>query len=296
VVPIGFTLQPEMSFLELCGRAIRERADYYEIAPETTWRLDGAGALVENGFHRAFAQLGDESGRFFVAHGVGLSLGTAAPADRTRRLRWLERVAEDHRRFAFRWYTDHLGASSLDGRAVTLPLPVPMTALAARVIQRRLQSMQRVVPLVGLENSVSYFLLGAPLDEAGFLSRIVRAPGVHLLLDLHNLHTMAENFGFAPADYLERLDLRRVIEIHLSGGSPSDPAWLASGRVMRLDAHDQAVPEAVWRLFEQVVPRCPNLRGVTLERMEGTVAQSDVATIEAELKRARRVAARRWRA
>ena len=62
------------------------------------------------------------------------------------------------------------------------------------------------------------------------------------------------------------LDLDRVIEIHLSGGADSDPAWLSSGASLTLDSHDASVPEAVWALFERYVGRCTNLRGVTLER------------------------------
>ncbi|HEX9105235.1 MAG TPA: DUF692 family protein, partial [Polyangia bacterium] len=107
--------------------------------------------------------------------------------------------------------------------------------------------------------------------------------------------TMATNFGFDPAEYLRRLDLSKVIEIHVSGGSESDPRWLPSGRVLRLDAHDGAVPELVWRMLEAVAPRCPNLRGVTLERMEGTVEDADVPLLAAELARLRAIVQRRRR-
>ncbi|MGZ3408469.1 MAG: DUF692 domain-containing protein, partial [Polyangia bacterium] len=182
---------------------------------------------------------------------------------------------------------DHLGASSVDGLAMTLPLPLPMTAEAARVVRRRLAQMQRVVGDVGVENNVAYFLLGDALDEPRFLMDCVRAHRCHLLLDLHNVYTMAHNFGFDPADYLRRLDLAKVIEIHVSGGSESDPRWLPSGRVLRLDGHDGAVPELVWRMLEAVAPRCPNLRGVTLERMEGTVEDADVPLLAAEMQRLR---------
>jgi uncharacterized protein (UPF0276 family) len=160
------------------------------------------------------------------------------------------------------------------------------------VVRRSLRALQAVVPDVGVENTVLYFTLGSPLDEPAFLRRVLRAPRTHLLLDLHNVFTMAQNFGFEPRAYLDQLDLAKVIEIHLSGGSPSDPAWLPTGRVLRLDAHDTAVPEPVWALFEQVAPRCPNLRGVTLERMEGTVEEPDVPVIRDELRRARSVAER----
>jgi uncharacterized protein (UPF0276 family) len=97
------------------------------------------------------------------------------------------------------------------------------------------------------------------------------------------------NAGFDPWRYVERLPLERVIEIHVSGGSDSEPAWLLSGAALRLDSHDSAVPEDVWRMLERVAPLCPNLRGVTLERMEGTVGEDDVGVLEEELRRVRSI-------
>ena len=280
MIPVGFTLQPEVAFLDACAPVIAA-ADYLEVAPETTWRLRD-GRYEPNGYHRRFRQLG--RGRFFVAHGVGLSLGSTATVDRARRRRWLARVRADHADFDFRWYTDHLGASSLAGQAMTLPLPLPPTREAARIVTRRLDQMQRAVAVpVGVENNVAYFTLGAPLDEPRLINAITRRH--HLLLDAHNVFTMAHNFGFDALDYVARLDLSRVIELHVSGGSESEAAWLPSGRRLRLDAHDSAVPEAVWSLVAHLVPRCRNLRGVTLERMEGTVTGGDVPLLRDELAR-----------
>jgi uncharacterized protein (UPF0276 family) len=171
---------------------------------------------------------------------------------------------------------------------MTLPLALPMTAHTAALVRASLAQLQTVVPEVGIENSVSYFTLGSPLEEPRFLARILCAPRMHLLLDLHNVYTMARNFGFEAEAYLARLDLGKVIEIHLSGGSSSEPGWLSSGRTMRLDGHDAAIPERVWKLFELVLPRCTALRGVTIERMEGTVEPGDVPLLFEEVRRARR--------
>ena len=289
-VEVGFTLQPDEEFLGRCEPLFAE-VDYFEVAPETTWFAGIGGALVANGYHRRFAAIG--AGKTFVAHGVGFSLGTDAQEDAPRRERWLSRLAEDQRVFGYRWYTDHLGATSLDGRAVGLPLPLPMTDRAASVVRARLSQMQRVIPDVGLENGVPYFTLGDPLEEPTWIRKCICSPGHHLLLDLHNVHTMALNAGFDAEAWLGRADLSRVIEIHVSGGSPSDPAWLPSGRSVRLDAHDSAVPEAVWGLLEGWAPRCSGLRGITLERMEGTVrSDADVAELAEELGRIRRIATR----
>jgi uncharacterized protein (UPF0276 family) len=191
--------------------------------------------------------------------------------------------------FDFGWYTDHLGATEVDGKALVLPLPLPHVDAAAECVRASLAAMQSVVPDVGFENSVFYAQTGDPLDEPRFIAQCLSAPRSHLLLDLHNVWMTSINAGFEPERYLERLPLERVIEVHVSGGNVSDPAWLPSRRSMRLDSHDTAVPEEVWRLAETWVPRCVNLRALTLERMEGTVDEDAVPMLREELLRARRL-------
>jgi hypothetical protein len=295
-VGVGFTVQPEERYLALLGAVLREEPDYYELVPETTWRppsADGPGEPYgPNGFHAAFRALGAETGKPFVAHGVGWSPGSVRRDAALDALR-LARLRADHAAFGFLWYTDHLGVTRLGGCDLTLPLPLPMTAAMASVVRRSLAPLLAIVPDVGLENSVFYHHLGDPLEEPAFLHDALDAPRAHLLLDLHNVFTTAVNAGFEPERYLDALPLERVIEIHVSGGADSDPAWLPAGRTLRLDSHDGAVPEEVWRLLERTLPRCPNLRGVTLERMEGTVGDADVPLLRAELRRVRRAVSAR---
>ncbi|HUR28938.1 MAG TPA: DUF692 family protein [Planctomycetota bacterium] len=289
---IGFTLQPHLPTLELLAGLIEEEPDYYEVTPETLWRPGRDGAFEANGFHQRFLALRAHTGKPFVAHGVGFSVGSARP-DSARRERWLGRMREDARAFEFGWYTEHHGVTVLDGRELILPLPVAMNDASVATVRASLACMQTCVPDVGLENSVFYFHLGEPLDEPAFFARVLDAPRTHLLLDLHNVYTTALNAGFEPWEYVQRLPLARVIEIHVSGGRDSDPRWLASGATRRLDSHDDSVPETVWHLLERVLPLCANVRGVTLERMEGTVEPDDVALVREELRRARRIAEKR---
>jgi len=284
---VGLALPPNADDLDLLASLIHDEVDYYEVAPETLWRGDDRGAFVPNDFHARFVALKGDTGRPFVAHGVGLSLGSVAPEDPARRARWHERIRRDHEAFEFDWYSDHLGVSVPDGQFALLPLPVPMTDTMATVIHDHLLALQAIVPLVGVENSVVHHVFGNPLEEPAFLGRILRSPGMHLVLDLHNVWTMARNHGFAAGDYLDRLDLEAVLEIHVSGGTDSNPHWLASGRVQRLDSHCSTVPDGVWDLLDAVVPRCPGLRGVTLERMESTIRKEDVDVLRGELRRIR---------
>lgn len=287
VLGIGLALQPDQEFLGLLDEVIRCEVDFYEVTPETLWWEQEDGSLVENAYHHRLQELVRKTHRPVVGHGVGLSLSGQSRRDAARRNRWLSRILEDHKQLQFAWYTDHLGISAPAGMAATLPLPVWQTDASARFLNRQLRKLQAIVPLVGVENSVFYCSPQDPLQEPAFLARALAGKGMHLLLDLHNVYTTAQNVGFDPLDYLDRIPFDRVIEIHLSGGTMSDASWLPSGKSLRLDSHDDCVPEEVWALLDSVLPRCPGLRGVTLERMEGTVQSGDVPLIKEELARAR---------
>ena len=295
-VAVGFSLQPDELFLEALDPVIRTEPDYFEIAPETTWRgqlHDGEdGPFAPNGFADRFLALGQELSKPFVAHGVGLSIGTIAP-DPERRRRWLASIGRDQARFDYRWYTDHLGASVLDGREVTMPMALPQTEVAASAVRASLGELRSHVTDVGFENTAFLYFLDDPMGEPAWMESCLSGPGTHLLLDVHNLYANAINAGFDPLEYLNRLPLNRVIEIHVSGGSWSEPSWLESGKRMRLDSHDGTVPEEVWSLLEHALPRCSNLRGVTLERMHGTIDDGDPAIIRDELHRVRTTLGRR---
>src|SRR5688572_12902844 len=56
---IGFALPPAQRTLALLGAFLREEPDYYELAPETTWRpaapdAPASAPLEPNGYHAAF--------------------------------------------------------------------------------------------------------------------------------------------------------------------------------------------------------------------------------------------------
>jgi uncharacterized protein (UPF0276 family) len=288
---VGFVLHPEPRYLALCRPIIEDDVDFLEVAPETLWQSDAAGHLTPGPWADVMDDLRRRSGKPFVGHGVGLSVGTAPgdPRDDDRLERWLAQIACDQERFGFFWYTEHLGWIQAEGREAVLPLPLPPTDEAVQTVAARLNRLRPIIPTVGFENQVSYFALGDVREEPAFWNRIAAAGDLWLLLDLHNCWTQCVNFGMPLEDYLADLDLTRVLEIHLAGGSESEPGWLPSGRVLRIDSHDGPVPEPVWQAFTDIRPRCPNLRGVVVERMDGTVTPEDVPALRDEVRRARQI-------
>ena len=295
-VAVGFALQPDEEFLERC-HPLLALCDYGQVCPETLWRVDAGGAsaskttLVDNGFHGHIAGLIEGASLFAVAHGVGLSLG-AIDDDDDRVSLWSRRLQRDHERFAFAWMSDHAGLTTSAGLHLALPVPVPPSRARAAATMTKLRLLRDICGEGLVETSALPFCAGAPHADADVVAAAVDEDGLGILLDLHNVHTMAVNLGFDVDDWLSRLPLDRVREIHVSGGSLSDPGWLPDGRQVRLDSHDDAVPDEVFDLLARVAPRCPRLRGVTLERMEGTVHNDDdVAGLARELQTVRTILA-----
>jgi uncharacterized protein (UPF0276 family) len=280
-VTAALALAPDPEWLGLCAPLVR-LCGAVSITPETTWRGPNR---APNDYARAFGSLADEAGAFVIGHGVGLSLASEDPG--ARREAWLATLARDHAARPFAWYTDHLGLTVANGEDLQLPLPVPHSTMAAARIRAGLDALSEAldgIP-VGVENSAWYFHPSDPLSEPSFIEDCL-GDRHHLLLDLHNLYTSSTNLGFDPERWLARLPLDRVIEIHLSGGGEAPPSW-TGGRRIRLDSHDSDVPDEVWSLFDAVHGECPNLRAVTLERIEGSVAPGDVPRLRDSLLRIR---------
>jgi uncharacterized protein (UPF0276 family) len=180
-------------------------------------------------------------------------------------------MAEWQRWLEFPWHSDHLayqlaladhgGSDAFVAAELNAGLTLPLT-LDAEMLERiaaRVEHISRAVPVpFALENNVYYVRpLEEGFSEAEFMNRLCAQSGCRVLLDLHNLYTNARNHHFDAYTYLQTIDLRNVIEIHVAGGMEYGGFYL--------DAHSGPIPEPVWELLEWTLPRCPNVGGVTFE-------------------------------
>jgi uncharacterized protein (UPF0276 family) len=111
-----------------------------------------------------------------------------------------------------------------------------------------------------------------------------------LLLDLHNLYCQAQNFAVEPEQLALGMPLERVREIHVSGGSWSAVHTPDGPRPFRRDTHDGAIPEEVFALLAFVIPRCPRLEVVLMERLGNTLTTPQaVAQYRADYERSRSI-------
>jgi uncharacterized protein len=278
----GLALPNDRTFLQLCRGLIEEQAELFEVTPELSWR---AGAEPGAG-HASMLQLVRGQGRPVVGHGVLYGLGNAEPP--ARRAAWERGLERDAASFACHWLSDHLGFADAGSLHATLPLPLPPTPDAVAAVVKNLRALQAAHPIVAFENNADLFCVGDPLAQPLFFAAICEDADAWLLLDLHNAFTFCQNLGVDFDRFLDRLPWERVLEIHLSGGSESDPEWLPSRRTLRLDSHDGAVPEPVWRAFAAALPRAKNLRAVVLEWLPDGMQERHAAQLTADFARARR--------
>ena len=180
-----------------------------------------------------------------------------------------------------------LGFVESGGNHLTLPLPLPTTDEAAQVVADNLRRISSLVPHVAFENWAGFFAADPAEHDPGFFHAICETSGASMLLDLHNVQTHCHNTGADPDAYVDALDLSRVVEIHIAGGSWSEPKWVPSGRVFRLDGHDGPVTDWEWQTLARILPRCTNLQGVTLERLPHTLEAQQVPGFVAEFERLR---------
>src|SRR5262249_25519710 len=158
------------------------------------------------------------------------------------------------------WHSEHLAflSTAAPGGPVVptgVPLPLPFTDEALDLVAPRAAALGKRYGVPFLLENFTYYLPDLPRDhgwdEVAFLNALTERSGCGLLLDLYNFHCNALNLRFDPIEALGRLDLSRVVEIHVAGGAVHE------GFLM--DVHSRVVPEPVWELLDWVVPRAPNL-------------------------------------
>ena len=270
-----------------------EVIDFVEVTPETLAEAHFEDGVLRFSLDQARLRtfLVTTRGLPAVLHGVELSLGAAHG--------WEEGAVALYDTFLAQvdvpWLSEHLSFQTYRDpngarRWTGIPLPLPPTLEAVSLVRSRRDALERRYgrPVL-LENAVNYLpdLPGdGGLDEIEFLNAVGRGGRGGLLLDLFNLHCQAHNRGLDARRWLDRLELDLVVEIHVAGG-PEVEGFL-------LDGHDGPVPEEVWKLLRDTLPRAPRCRAVVFEVLDFVALRVGEETIRRELHRLREETAH-WR-
>jgi uncharacterized protein len=195
-------------------------------------------------------------------HSIALGLAGAEEVSNNR----LDRLARVVNEVEPEVWSEHLAfvrAGEIEiGHLAAPPRTEASVANAAR-------NLRRAADIVGsmpfMENIAT--LLDPPcssLSEQAWIADIVSASGCGLVLDLHNLHANATNFGFDPRQFLSEIPLERVGCVHIAGGQ-----WITApdgDKRYVLDDHLHDVTEPVYELLSELAARSPQPLTVILER------------------------------
>lgn len=228
----GLGLKPE-HFAEVL--ATRPNLGFFEIHAENYFVAGGP-------FHHFLTRIREHYP--LSIHGVGLSIGAEQPLDAAH----LDRLAALLDRYEPQSFSEHLAWSTHGDWFLNdlLPLPYDQTTLN-RVCDHIDQTQERLQRRILLENPATYVEFAAStLDEAAFISAIVRRTGCGLLLDVNNAYVSSVNHHWNPQAYLNALPLAEVGEIHLAGFAEDQDA---AGAPLLIDTHGAPVAAPVWELY-----------------------------------------------
>ena len=190
-----------------------------------------------------------------MLHGVGLGLASTIPVDPAR-LDAMGRIVE---RAQPECWSEHLAFVRAGGCEIGHLAAPPRTRAIIEGAGENVARARRVVGAAPLLENVATLIdpPGSDQDEPTWIAEDVRTLDVNLLLDLHNLHANAVNFGFDARAALARLPLDRVAVVHLAGGH-------FIGRL--LDDHRHDVPDVVFELLADVASSTSRPLTVIIER------------------------------
>ena len=261
--------------------------DYLALIPDRSWVDHGPGSKPRfEQLPEVYKTLREVSRSVpLVMHCIGMSICSADVFDEE----YLEQLVQWRLRHHCLWTSEHLSFSRTasgheSNAAVALPIPYDRQMLELLIPRVRTAQERLRCPFL-LENNVYYFTFPRQeMAEAEFLNQLSIETGCHLLLDLHNVYTNSINHGFDARGFLASLDLTRVLEVHIAGGT--------SLMGFHIDSHSGPTLDGVWELLDFVAPRAPFLRGVTFEFHESSWPLLRENGVLAELDRARSVLAR----
>jgi uncharacterized protein (UPF0276 family) len=192
-----------------------------------------------------------------MLHGVGLGLASCARVERRR----LDAMARLVNRVEPESWSEHLAFVRGGGYEIGHLAAPPRTADSVSGGVDNIALARRTVGAAPAVENIATLIdpPGSALSEAQWIGGIVNASGAPLLLDLHNVHVNATNFGYDPIAFLDALPLDRVTQVHLAGGRP-----LPEGRL--LDDHKHDVPDPVYDLLLALGTRVRQPLDVILER------------------------------
>ncbi|MCT8342110.1 MULTISPECIES: DUF692 domain-containing protein [Photorhabdus] len=208
-----------------------------------------------------------------IFHGLDMSLGSEESLD-SEYINKLKQVVNDKKP---KWYSDHLSATRHGDIEVGHLMPIHFSVEnACKIIEKIKKIKSQVSDRFIIENITYYYEMPlSDLSEIEFINRIIKGSDCGMLLDINNLYINSINHNYDPKEFLLKLPLDHVVEIHLAGGAYKFD--------MIIDTHANDIWSEVWELYEFALSKT-DVSGVIIERDSNV---EDYTTIIDEISIAR---------
>ncbi len=230
--------------------------DVIEVEPQNFWYHTSSNDFrADNTIFKEIRSLSCKK----IVHSVGIPIGGSVLPD-PNQIELLNNIINE---LDAAWASEHLSFNKvmMDGKVFDVGFLLPpaqtkkgieYTINAINIFTKRLK-----VPFA-IETGVNYLKPNRyELLDSEFIASIVENTDCGILLDLHNIWTNENNGRERVDDFIERIPLERVWEVHLAGGVYEDGYWL--------DAHAGAIPKDLIKIAEKIMPRLKNLHAIIFE-------------------------------
>ncbi len=249
---------PYINYVEITPDTLAEsKAGNYVIPPDIIAELQRIQSHVE-----------------IIVHGVGLSIGSHDGYS----IKYLELLDQLVNSLDIAWHSEHLGYTMVDGEFIGTMLTLPRNESVLDMLVGRIKEIQLRYQMPFLIENVASLIPPdkGTMDEAEFLNRITEETGCGLLLDVYNLQCDEHNFGLNIEAFLEKLNLDKVVEIHITGG--------VKHKGYLLDVHSREIADSTLKLLKETLHHTPNLKTVNYELLPEAIPILGTEVIVEELK------------
>jgi uncharacterized protein (UPF0276 family) len=253
------TLTPHFKNCPTLGVGLGLRSEIFEETLAATDAIDWVEMTPENYMGRggqALKRIEQVQTLYPIAsHGVTMSVGSLDSPDE-------EYLSDLEALFAHinpPWFSDHLCFSGFGGSYSNDLLPLPFTKEAVQHVTARIRLLQDRFERPFLLENISYYLHQPQheMPETVFFTEILERADCGLLLDVNNVYVNAQNHRFDAKDFLAKLPLERVVQLHVAGHNHYPDGII--------DTHGEAVCPDVWELTRWTLEHCKPA-AVLLER------------------------------
>ncbi len=162
------------------------------------------------------------------------------------------------------WCVEELAVRHINGRYTDFFFPALLNRDSLKATVTNLRALQAQIPAPLLPENAPYEFVVGDMHLLDFLREVTHGADCGCVLDLGHLYSyqLCVGHGDDPLHGIEKMDLSRIIEVHLAGARIEK---YSKGLIYR-DLHGAGpIPEPSLAILRELAPRLPNLRAVTIE-------------------------------